>query len=55
LTFVGLRSEKKRSRPRESFTFQVSVPVAATPDFLFTPTPTRWALCSFERSRTVIV
>ena len=55
LTVFGLRSEKKRSRPAESFTFHVSVPVAARPDLRLTPLPSRWALCSFERSRTTIV
>ena len=37
-----------------SLSFQVVVPVPATVDFLFTPLPTRWKLCSFDRSRTTI-
>ena len=52
----GLRdlSEKKRSTPAESVTFHVSVPIPARPDLRLTPLPTRWKLCSLERSRTVI-
>ena len=54
LTVFGLLSEKKRSGPAESLTFHVSVPIPARPDLRLTPLPTRWKLCSFERSRTVI-
>ena len=55
LTVFGLHPRRSAGAPADSCTRQVTVPVAASPVFRFTPLPTRWALCTFERSRTTIV
>src|ERR671913_1613922 len=40
--------------PFDSLSFHVVVSRAVTDDLRLTPTPTRWKLCAFVRSRTTI-